>query len=218
MRRQSLDQPNSILMPKLTSLGLIIAIVGPLASAPAASAQGYDDVTSDGYTVWVDSYDDAPFPGSASCPYYTTIADDLNGVLGSGSAYYPGTAHVSVAQARYDSGVTHQFQRTVTHYGEQRGGKCGPTLSKIVIVQFEWAITFTQSTTTTTDSAGRCSQALACTNTTNPQCDITSTVDGTGPGQPCDAYHETISFVWARTCLINISAAAGGPGQCTVAQ
>lgn len=103
-------------------LPLICIVCFSLARLPRANAQGYTDVTWDGTDINTDAWDDAPEPGV--CPGYISIESTINGYSGFAQANYPNTANVRVSTPA-SVAVTYEWARTISHYGEQRGGNCG---------------------------------------------------------------------------------------------
>jgi hypothetical protein len=87
------------------------------------SAQGYTDITENDTAIYVDSFDDAPFP-QGGCSSSTKIILSFNRSTASATAYYPNMAHASRSAPLIDTG-NYPGSREVIHIGEQRGGKCG---------------------------------------------------------------------------------------------
>jgi hypothetical protein len=87
------------------------------------AAQGYTDVTEDANDIYVDAFDQAPYP-NGDCQTYTDIILSFNGSKVSVRATYPNTAHASRSAPLIATGE-YPGSREVIHVGDQRGGDCG---------------------------------------------------------------------------------------------
>lgn len=100
---------------------------------PTLPAQTYENDTEDGYYLYADVWDTAPY-SQGSCSDTTQIILSLSGGTSANvGAPYPQTAHASVKTAIADGGQ-YTLNREIIHTGTQRGGKCGVIVDAYMVI------------------------------------------------------------------------------------
>jgi len=162
----------------------LIVIAGAFLVCGTASAQSYDDDTTDGLYLYSDFYTDAPAPGS--CPTYVDVRMSLTGGTSAfGQSSYPNTLHVSVKSA-FANGASYTLSRDVIHVGEQRGGNCGVFLESVFDYVIGVGLSGANFKYTGSLGAGSCTYTLDCD--TKPTCPTFATATVTNSYTPCGAY------------------------------
>lgn len=176
-----------------------------------AQAQGYIDMTMDQYFIYADLYDDAP-GGAPNCPEYTHFSFNWVGTIGNATAYYPNTAHLAMSKVNYFD-TSYPGSEEITHYGQQRGGKCGPFLDHVIPVSLATRTSYFGPLRAA--SGGFCSySSLACKSPTNATCPAPHITTFSYPG--CKTYIRSEFLFFQGQCESpSVDFAADGPGPCT---
>jgi hypothetical protein len=196
-------------MRVLPRAGFVTIFAVLLAAGSQAHAQTYTDVTMDYSYVYLDVYDDAPYYGT-SCPEYTDVSIDWAGGTGDAQAYYPNTAHVSMSAVNTPD-TSYPGTKEVIHYGQQRGGNCGPFTDTLLAINIRLATVYYGPLRAA--SGGFCSyNNTACSGGT-PSCPAPHVTAFSYPS--CSNYVRSSYLIVNGRCSTSIDFAAAGPGPCS---
>lgn len=191
---------------------LLIGFLLYVGNSRNARAATYYDVVWDGVELGTDDFADAFAPNNY-CRSSIEIDDTLNGLPGTATAYYPGTAEVSLHTAMAESDVA-TWSRDIIHYGQQRGGNCGPFSEAV----FDWPISIKvtywgppPTVTVNSDSSWSCTyKNRACTSGTPTCTKMMPALSFTMGG--CPGYVKAEYVVVNGQCDFAIATDAGNAG------